>query len=190
MTEIVIRELAYYEALAAENHRGLVAMTFQENAMPWLVGDTAGFTPRDARAMHGKGQAVPAVELEQTEDHFASLSRTGGTAMERQALAGDEIERLNGIDVSPTIFAETKLAQIALAKRIKGLGQREGGINGEMAAEIIRAELSRRGQSLSTDDATRGEALQQRTGGALTSESGTGPDPAGAGGQPPVPDAT
>jgi hypothetical protein len=189
MTETVIHELAFYEALAADNHRGLVPMLLLENAMPYVIGDIAGFVPKDARAMHGKGQAKPAVELDGEFEDFRGIG-TGETALERQTLSAADIERLDALEVSPTIFAERALQRIALAKKIKGLPQQQGGITGPIADDIIRAELSRRGQSLSTDDATRGEALQQRTGGAVTSDNGTGPDPAGAGGQPPQQDAS
>lgn len=184
MTEIVIHELSYYQELAAENHRGLVPMLFLQNAMPNVIGDIAGFLPKDARAMHAAGQAKPyLLEFEQEVRSVPRLS-----ALSASTPSAQEIERLNAIEITPAIFAESKLAVIAAAKQIKGIPQRQGGINHDLAVEIIRAELSRRGQSLSTDDATRGEALQQQVAGAVTSQSGAGTQGQGGegmGGQPP-----
>lgn len=163
MTEIVIHELAYYTALAAQNHRGLVAMEFRQHAMPYVIGDIAGFLPADARAMHGQGQAVPYFSPDAERPADLPVRRT--EAPRQDAI---EIARLDAIEVSPTIFAESKLTRIALAKKLLNLPQNTGGIQTDRADEVIRKELIRRG-SPATDE----------TGGALTSNNGTGPlDPA------------
>jgi hypothetical protein len=186
MPETVIRDLEFYLELAKRNHRGLVPMIFEVNAMPYVIGDIAGFPPKDARAMHGQGQAKPYFdEAEGLEDDDYRPSYNRGSALDSQALSADEISRLDALEVAPTIFAEGKLQRIALAKQIKGIPPRSGGVNADMADDIIRAELSRRGQSLSTDDAVRGEAVAQRTGNAITSESGLAPGAGMGQGAPP-----
>lgn len=164
MTELVIHELAYYEALAAENHRGLVAMLFQENAMPYVVGDVAGFPPRNARAMHAQGQAVP---------YFADdADRPADMPVQRAAAPSNaaEIARLDALDVSLDIFEESKLAWIALAKKILNVHQNTGGITATKADAVIRAELAR-----------RAAREPDPTGGALTSRNPTSAVPPGAG---------
>lgn len=153
--EIVVNDPAWYHEVAKQNHRGLVPMQFLEHAMPYVAGDIAGFPPKDARAMHGAGQAVPYFpdELDRPADRPS-----------QQVSATDpaEIARLSAIEVTPAIFAEGKLAQIGLAKKILNVPQNTGGIDSARAAEVIRAELARRG--------TPDEGLP-----AVNSGNGTGP---------------
>lgn len=164
--EIQIQELSWYEKLAQRNHRGLVAMTFLVNAMPYRVGEVAGFVPSQARAMHAVGDAVPYFK---EGEALPAVQDTGIRASET-AERSAEIERLNGIELSAAIYAEDKLAQIAMAKRIKGVDPKSK-MTLEEATEIIRVELTRR------------EAAEQAaaTGGALTSQTARATLPQGDG---------
>lgn len=176
MQEIVIRELAYYVELASKNHRGLVPMQFHENAMPYVIGDIAGFKPADARAMHGQGQAVPYFKpgADRPAEPVRPVDPVPAGAM--------ETARLDALDVTADAFKESKLTRIALAKKILNVPQNTGGIGTDRADEIIRQELERRGTPYQPQD---------ETGGALTSANGTGPLPAaGAEANPPAPPQT
>lgn len=140
-------ELADYEELAAKNHRGLVPMEFQENALPWQKGEVAGIKPAEAKKLHDDGTAIP-VDVDQLK---------GGKSPERVERDDTEAKRLDAIEISPDIMSGHHLPRIQLARTIAG---REVP-NDTAAREIIQAELARRdGGAVSKADLAAASAGQ------------------------------
>lgn len=158
---VAVQALSFYSEIAEKNHRGLVPMVFLSSAMPYKAGDIAGFVPKDARAMHVAGQAEPILP-EGVKVPAAEPERSGVPAAE-----AEEIIRLNAIDVSPAIFAEDPLSQVAKAAEIKNLGKKATKPTPEQAVEIINAELKRR-----EDYAETNRQRTLATNGVVSSASG------------------
>lgn len=143
-------DLRHYEEMARQNHRGLVPMVFAETTLPYLIGEVAGFKPAAAKKLHDDGTAVP----------HESVYRSGSLP-EKQAGAGlvnetEDETRRSAVVIPDGVLEDHGLKRMALAKKIAG---RDPGSWPE-ADEIIKAEQARRA------------ALAERTGGAVTSESG------------------
>ena len=143
-------DLRHYEEMARKNHRGLVPMVFAETTLPYTIGEIAGFRPAAAKKLHDDGTAVP----------HESVYRSGSLP-EKRAGAGlvnetEDEARRSAVEIPDNVLDAHGLKRMALAKKIAGRDP----ATWEEADEIIKAEQSRRA------------ALAERTGGAVTSESG------------------
>ncbi len=140
-------DLSHYEAMARQNHRGLVPMTFLEATLPHGVGDVAGFKPAAAKKLHDEGTAVP----------HSSVYDAGSLATKAPAPVVDETEeerRKSAVDYPADWPEQHHLKRIAWAKALTGQEK----MSVEEADKAIRDEVERR-------------RLKADTGGAVTSQS-------------------
>ena len=118
-------KLQDFEALAAENHYGLVRMEIKTGFAPYSLGDIAGFPPDEALRLFKKGAAAP---LDADPD-----ARPAGDGENPDAAA-------DGPVIPDDWEGMHHLTRVKLAKEISG-----GEVaNKEEADEIIRAEITRR----------------------------------------------
>lgn len=127
-------DLRHYEEMARGNHRGLVPMTFAETALPYALGETAGFKPTAAKKLHDDGTAVP----------HESVYRAG-SLVEKETGAGltdetaDEARR-SAVPIPGDALEQHGLSRMSLAKKITGQDPKTY----DEADEMIRAEQQRR----------------------------------------------
>lgn len=143
-------DLRDYEDMARKNHRGLVPMVFAETTLPFGIGEVAGFRPAAAKKLHDDGTAVP----------HESVYRSGSLT-QKEAGAGlinetEDEARRSAVDIPADVLDAHGLKRMALAKKIAGRDP----ATWDEADAIIKSEQQRRA------------AMVERTGGAVTSESG------------------
>lgn len=120
-------KLAQFQAVAALNLHGLVAMEVVSPFAPYSAGDIAGFPPEQALDLYVAGEATPLEVLEADDDDTDDTDET-------QAVADVEIPaEWQGLH---------HLKRVKLAGEIAG---RKVG-NKEEADEVIAAEVARRAE--------------------------------------------